>query len=128
MVSDTCYPNIQKWRQEDPESQASLSYMRPSIKEEIQTSQAPPQTCQEPQACTKALCLGQIDSNSIPGLKQGQDLWGERNRKGLKAARGTVSFWKPLHVEFLQSPLPLLGADYLYHSLKVLEAEGPEVA
>lgn len=28
-----------------------------------------------------ALCPGQIDSNFTPGLKQGQDLWGERNRK-----------------------------------------------
>lgn len=31
----TCYPNVQEWRQEDPENQASLSYKRPSTKEDI---------------------------------------------------------------------------------------------
>lgn len=106
MVSNTCSPNIQEERQEDPESQASLSYMTPSTKEEIRTSQAPPQTCQEPQACTKALCLGQIDFNSTPGLRQGQDLWGERNRR---EPEGQHPSGDPCMWNFSSLPCPGLG-------------------
>lgn len=106
MVSNTCYPNIQEWRQEDPESLASLSYMRPSTKEEIRTSQAPLQTCQEPQACTKALCLGQVDSNSTPGLKQRQDLWEKRNRR---QPEGQYPSGDPCMWNFSSLPCPCLG-------------------
>lgn len=115
-------PTFRRYRQEDPESRANLGcYMRPCIKEGIQTLRLHPRPAANTGLYKDDVSCPPHKHNFTPGQNQGQHSWGEENRKGLKEGRKTVSPWRPWADFFFSYPCPCLGHITSTTSLQVCE-------
>lgn len=130
VVSKTCYPTFRRYRQEDPESRASLGcYMRPCIKEGIQTLRLHPRPAANTGLYKDDVSCTPHKHNFTPGPNQGQHSWGEGNRKGLKEGRKTVSPWRPCRLAFSSASRVLAwGISPLLQACRYVRAEWPEIA